>query len=110
MDGCEHPLLYLSGTAEPLRRQLYQDPVSKHLLASTIGSGFGDCIWDGSPGRAISDPYSKQYFYKVFPTPSLPSFFVSINIAMFMNFIKATRYNESTFVEHFSFYRCGGKQ
>jgi hypothetical protein len=30
---------------EPLRRQLYQAPVSKHLLASTIVSGFGDCIW-----------------------------------------------------------------
>jgi hypothetical protein len=30
--------------AEPLRRQLYQVPVSKHLLASTIVSGFGDCI------------------------------------------------------------------
>jgi hypothetical protein len=27
--------------AEPLRRQLYQAPVSKHLLASTIVSGFG---------------------------------------------------------------------
>jgi hypothetical protein len=28
--------------AEPLRRQLYQASVSKHLLASTIVSGFGD--------------------------------------------------------------------
>ena len=27
--------------AETLRRQLYQAPVSKHLLASTIVSGFG---------------------------------------------------------------------
>ncbi|EDL27071.1 mCG12966 [Mus musculus] len=27
--------------AEPLRRQLHQAPVSKHLLASTIVSGFG---------------------------------------------------------------------
>ena len=40
--------------AEPLRRQLYQAPVSKLLLASTIVSGFGDCIWDGSPGGAVS--------------------------------------------------------
>ena len=40
--------------AKPLRRQLYQAPVSKHLLASTIVSGFGDCIWDGSPGGAVS--------------------------------------------------------
>ena len=35
--------------AELLRRQLYQGPVSKHLLASTIVSGFGNCIWDGFP-------------------------------------------------------------
>ena len=40
--------------AEPLRRQLYQVPVNKHLLASTILSGYGDCIWDGSPGGAVS--------------------------------------------------------
>jgi hypothetical protein len=39
--------------AKPLRR-LYQPPVSKHLLASTIVSGFGKCIWDGSPGGTIS--------------------------------------------------------
>jgi hypothetical protein len=40
--------------AEPLRRQLYQAPVSKHFLASIIVSGFGDRIWDGSPGGAVS--------------------------------------------------------
>jgi hypothetical protein len=40
--------------AEPLRRQLYQAPVSKLLLASTIVSGFGGCLWNGSPGGAVS--------------------------------------------------------
>jgi hypothetical protein len=35
--------------AEPLRRHLYQAPVSKLLLASPIVSGFGGCLWDGSP-------------------------------------------------------------
>jgi hypothetical protein len=40
--------------AEPLRRQLYPAPVSKDLLASTIVSGFGDCIRDESPGGAVS--------------------------------------------------------
>jgi hypothetical protein len=40
--------------AEPLRRQFYQAPVSKHLLISTIVSGFGDCIWDVFPGGAVS--------------------------------------------------------
>jgi hypothetical protein len=39
---------------EPLRIQLYQAPINKHLLASTIVSGFCDCIWDGSPGEAVS--------------------------------------------------------
>jgi hypothetical protein len=34
----------------PCSVQLYQAPVSKHFLASAIVSGFGDCIWDGSPG------------------------------------------------------------
>jgi hypothetical protein len=40
--------------AEPLRRQLYQAPVSKHFLASTTVSGFGNCMWDGSPGEGVS--------------------------------------------------------
>jgi hypothetical protein len=40
--------------AEPLRRQVYQTPVIKHLLVSTIVSGFGNCIWDGSSGWAVS--------------------------------------------------------
>jgi hypothetical protein len=39
---------------EPLRRQLYQAPVSKPFLASTIVPGFGDCVWDGSPGGTVS--------------------------------------------------------
>jgi hypothetical protein len=39
---------------EPLRRQLYEAPVSKYLLASIIVSGFVDCIWDGSPGEEVS--------------------------------------------------------
>jgi hypothetical protein len=43
--------------AEPLRRQLYQAPVSKHFLISTIVSGFGNCIWDGSLGGAVSAPH-----------------------------------------------------
>jgi hypothetical protein len=40
--------------AELLRRQLYQAPISKHFLASTIVSGFGGCRWNGSPGGAVS--------------------------------------------------------
>jgi hypothetical protein len=40
--------------AESFRRELYQAPVSKHFLASTIVSGFCDCIWGGSPGGVLS--------------------------------------------------------
>jgi hypothetical protein len=39
--------------AEPLA-ELYQVPVSKHFLASTIISAFDDCIRDGSLGGSIS--------------------------------------------------------
>ena len=39
---------------EPLRRQLYQDPVRKYFLAATIVSGFGVCIWDRAPCGAVS--------------------------------------------------------
>jgi hypothetical protein len=49
MDESIH-LCIFQALAESLRRQLYQAPVSKRLLASTVVSGFGDCIWDGSPG------------------------------------------------------------
>jgi hypothetical protein len=40
--------------AEPLKRQLYQAPVSKHFLALAILSGFGVCIWDEFLGGAVS--------------------------------------------------------
>ena len=39
--------------AGPLRRQPYQAPFSMHFLASTIMSGFGNCIWDESPVRTV---------------------------------------------------------
>jgi hypothetical protein len=47
-------LCIFQALVEPLRRQLYQAPVSKHLLASTVVSEFDDCIWDRSPGGAVS--------------------------------------------------------
>jgi hypothetical protein len=45
--------------AESLRRQLYQAPVCKLLLASVIGSGFSNCIWTGSPGGTFLSPCTK---------------------------------------------------
>jgi hypothetical protein len=40
--------------AGPLRRQPYQAHFSVHFLASTIVSGFGNCIWNESPGGTVS--------------------------------------------------------
>jgi hypothetical protein len=37
-----------------LRRQLYQAHFSKHFLASTIVSEFGECIWEESPGGTVA--------------------------------------------------------
>jgi hypothetical protein len=63
---------------ELLRGQLYQAPVSMHFLASTLGSVFGDYIWNGSPGEAVSRwPLLESllhnlslYFLLYFVTPS----------------------------------------
>ena len=53
MNGWEHPFCIREALEDPLSRQLYQVPVSQHLLGSTQVSEFGDCIWDGSPGGAV---------------------------------------------------------
>ena len=57
-------LFICQALVELLRRQLYQASVSKHLLASKIVSGFGDCIWDGSPWGAVSGwPFHQSLLY-----------------------------------------------
>jgi hypothetical protein len=53
------------GLAEPLRRWLYQAPVSKQFLASTIVFRFGVCMWD-TPSGALS--------FMVFLSVSTPPF------------------------------------
>jgi hypothetical protein len=61
--------------AEPLKRQLYQAPVIKHLLTFTIVSGFGDCIWDGSLVGQSLDGLSfslKAHGHSDTPTPTRP--------------------------------------
>jgi hypothetical protein len=58
--------------AKPLRRQLSQAPVSRLLLASTIVSGFGGCVWDGSPGGGslwmVIPSVSASHFISVTPS------------------------------------------
>jgi hypothetical protein len=58
------PICIGQALTEPLRRQLCQAPVSKHFLASTKGSEFRVCIWDGSPGGAVSGwPFLQSLLY-----------------------------------------------
>jgi hypothetical protein len=63
MAVCFH-LCICQAQAEPLRRQLYQAPVSKHLLASTIVSGFDNCIWDGPQVGQSLDGFSFRFCSK----------------------------------------------
>jgi hypothetical protein len=57
IDECEHPLLYLPGTGIASKRQLYQGPVSKILLAYAIVSAFGGLLWmDSQVGQSLDGP------------------------------------------------------
>jgi hypothetical protein len=60
--------------AEPFRRHPYQAPVSKHFLASAIGTGFGGCIWDGYPGGLFSGwPFLQSLLHSILAVFSLDS-------------------------------------
>ena len=65
--------------AEPLRRQLYESPGSKHLLASAIVSEFGGSLWldpqvgqflDGHSFRLSSELCLCNSFHGYFLPPS----------------------------------------
>jgi hypothetical protein len=80
--------------AEPLRRQLYQAPVSKPLLAFTILSGFGGCLWDGFPrwGSLWMVMLSDSALNFVSVTPSMGILFpllrrIKVSILLFSFFL-----------------------
>ena len=57
-------LCIFKALAGPLRRQPYQAPFSMYFLASTTVSGFGNCIWDESPGGTVSGwPFLQSLLY-----------------------------------------------
>jgi len=59
------PLCICQAPSEPLRRQLYQAPVSMHFLASAIVTGFG--IWYESPCGAVSGwPFPQSLLHTLF--------------------------------------------
>ena len=48
MVGFQHPPLYLSGSGKASQESAI------YFVASTIVSGFGNCIWDRSPGGTVT--------------------------------------------------------
>jgi hypothetical protein len=54
VNGSEHLLLYLSDTGRVSQETAISGSCQEVLLASTIVSGFGGCLWDGSSGGAVS--------------------------------------------------------
>ena len=83
--------------AEPLKRQIYQGPVTKLLLASTIVSGFGGCLWDRSPGGTVSGLSFLQ---------SLLCTFVSITPSMGVLSLLLRRIEVSTLWSSFLSFMC----
>jgi hypothetical protein len=50
MVGCDHPPLYLSGNGGASPESAISGSCQQALVGIHKVSGFGDCIWDGSPG------------------------------------------------------------
>jgi hypothetical protein len=72
-------LCIFQAPAEPLRRELYQAFVSKHLLAPLIVSGFDDCIWDGSPGGTVDCLFSPlPHSWAAFPLPHVTQWWLHL--------------------------------
>jgi len=86
MVDCKNSPLYLSGSGEPFRRQLYQSPVSIHFLAWSIVSGFGAFIWDGyshgagSTGGQYVEEYKSILSYPFLCTKLKPKWIKDLHI------------------------------
>jgi hypothetical protein len=65
-DDCEHLNLYLSGSGSSSQEIAISGYCQQQFLACIIVSGFGVCIWDGSPGVAVSGwPFLQSLLYSV---------------------------------------------
>ena len=54
MDDCEHPPLYLPDTGKALKETAISGSCQQAIVGICLVSGFGGCLWDGSPGGAVS--------------------------------------------------------
>jgi hypothetical protein len=53
MDGCEHPLLYLSGTDRDSQETAISGSCQQALVGIYNSVWVDDCKWDGSPGKSV---------------------------------------------------------
>jgi hypothetical protein len=54
MDDYEHPLLYLPGTGRASQVTANSGSCQQVLGGFCLVTGFGDCLWGGSPSEAVS--------------------------------------------------------
>jgi hypothetical protein len=52
--GCKHQHLYWSWSGRASKGTTISGSCQQALLGISIVSGFGVCMWDGSPGGAVS--------------------------------------------------------
>ena len=55
MDDCEHPLLYLPNTGRALQETAISGSCQQAFVGILLVTGFGGCLWDGSPSWAVSE-------------------------------------------------------
>jgi hypothetical protein len=54
VDDCEHSLLYLPGTVIASQETAMPGSCHQALVGIHNTVSFGGCLWDGSPGEAVS--------------------------------------------------------
>jgi hypothetical protein len=88
MDDCEHPLLYLLGTGRVSQETAKSGSCQQALVGIFLVTGFGSCLWGGSPSEAVSG-------WSVVPSVSTLNF-VSITPAMSVLFLILRRKEVAT--------------
>jgi hypothetical protein len=53
MDDCEHSLVYLPGTGRASQETAVSGSCQQALVNICLVTGFGGCLWGGSPSRAV---------------------------------------------------------
>jgi hypothetical protein len=63
---CEHPLLYLPDTGTVSQETAISGSCQQALVGICLVSGFGDCLWGGSPTGTVSGWSFLQALFQIF--------------------------------------------